>query len=249
MEHGASLTETSDSAVEQAYARLKTMSIVYSFKPGERINEGVLARSLGISRTPLREAMTRLFSEGLLRFVPGKGFYSRSLEINEVFSLYELRKTIEVEALRLSLERASDSDIDALLAFLDSTGPDPGERTVDEMVALDETFHERLMAMCGNEEMLRVLRNVNARIRFIRWIDMERSNRHVTQSDHREILLGLKERNLERCLPILSRHINRRLDQISSALKEGYAQIYMGTGPGAVQAAVQTALDTTGPAA
>jgi DNA-binding GntR family transcriptional regulator len=105
------------------------------------------------------------------------------------------------------------------------------------------------MAMCGNEEMLRVLRNVNARIRFIRWIDMERSNRHVTQSDHREILLGLKERNLERCLPILSRHINRRLDQISSALKEGYAQIYMGTGPGAVQAAVQTALDTTGPAA
>lgn len=221
------MTETTDSTVETVYEKLKHMSVTYSFKPGERLNEGVLARSLGVSRTPLREALIRLNAESLLRFVPGKGFFCRDLDLQEVYSLYELRKIIEVEALRLSIDRAKDADIDDLLAFLDSTGPEPGDRSVDELVRLDETFHERLMGMSGNAEMMRMLLNINARIRFIRWIDMERGDRRLSQKDHRDILLGLKTRDADLCLPILSRHINRRLDQVSSALKEGYAQIYM----------------------
>lgn len=222
---------TPDSIVEVIYEKLKVMSVRYEFKPGERLNEGVLAKALGVSRTPLREALTRLFAEGLLLFVPGKGFFCRRLDVNEVFSLYEMRTVLEVGALHISIERAKGEDIDALLAFLDTTGPEPGDRTVDELVDLDETFHERLMTMSGNAEMLRVLQNINARIRFVRWIDMERCDRRVSQNDHREILLGLKARDINVCAPILIRHISRRLDQISSALKEGYAQIYMSAVP------------------
>jgi DNA-binding GntR family transcriptional regulator len=221
-------TAASDSIVEQVYDKLKAMSVGYDFKPGERLNEGVLASALGVSRTPLREALTRLTTEGLLRFSPGKGFFCRDLDAQEVFSLYEMRKIVEVEALRLSLERAKDEDIEALLTFLENTGPEPGNRSVEELVRLDETFHESLMAMSGNLEMLRVLRNINARIRFVRWIDMERCDRRVSQNDHREILLGLKARDADRCIPILARHIDRRHDQIATALKEGLAQIYMG---------------------
>lgn len=223
----ATANPTSDSVVEQVYDKLKQMSVGYDFKPGERLNEGVLASALGVSRTPLREALTRLTTEGLLRFSPGKGFFCRDLDVQEVFSLYEMRKIVETEALRLSLERAREEDIDALIAFLDSTGPEPGERSVEELVRLDETFHESLMAMSGNTEMLRVLKNINARIRFVRWIDMERCDRTHSQSEHRNILLGLKARDAQQCIPILSKHINRRYDEISSALKEGYAQIYM----------------------
>ncbi|WPB55194.1 GntR family transcriptional regulator [Xylophilus sp. GOD-11R] len=221
---------SSDSIVEVVYEKLKLMSVNYEFKPGERLNEGVLAKALGVSRTPLREALTRLFSEGLLLFVPGKGFFCRKLDVTEVFSLYEMRKIIEVEALRISLDRAKDEDIDALLAFLDRTGPEPGDRSVDELVKLDETFHESLMAMSGNAEMLRVLQNINARIRFVRWIDIEGCDRSASQQDHRDVLLGLKARDADACIPVLARHINRRLDQISAALKEGYAQIYMTAG-------------------
>ncbi|CAG9177971.1 GntR family transcriptional regulator [Cupriavidus pampae] len=221
-------TAASDSIVEQVYDKLKAMSVGYDFKPGERLNEGVLASALGVSRTPLREALTRLTTEGLLRFSPGKGFFCRDLDAQEVFSLYEMRKIVETEALRLSLERAKEEEIDALLMFLENTGPEPGDRSVEELVRLDEIFHESLMAMSGNLEMLRVLRNINARIRFVRWIDMERCDRRVSQNDHREILLGLKARDADRCMPILARHIDRRHDQIATALKEGLAQIYMG---------------------
>ena len=217
----------SNSFVDRVYEQLKAMAVSFEFKPGERLNEGSLASLLGISRTPLREALNRLNTEGFLRFMPGKGFFCRELDAQEIFDLYELRKSIEVAAVRLAIKRAQDQDVDALLTFLRDTGPDPGERTSIELVQLDETFHERLLAMSNNAEMLSVLRNVNARIRFVRWIDMDRINRTKTQAEHRAVLLGVKARDEAKCVPLLEKHIDRRLDQITSAIKEGYAQIYM----------------------
>jgi len=219
----------SDSVVDRVYEQLKAMAVSFEFKPGERLNEGIIASLLGVSRTPLREALNRLNTEGFLRFIPGKGFFCRELEAQEIFNLYELRKSIEIAAVRLVIKRARDQDIDALLTFLRDTGPDPGERTSMELVQLDETFHERLMTMSNNAEMLSVLRNVNARIRFVRWIDMDRINRAKTQAEHRAVLLGVKARDEAKCVPLLEKHIDRRLDQITSAIKEGYAQIYMPT--------------------
>ena len=216
---GLPLELVSDSSVDRVYEQLRTMTIDYEIKPGERLNEGELARSLGVSRTPLREALNRLNIEGLLRFVPGKGFFCRDLDVKEVFSLYELRHAIEVAALRLSIVRAKNEDIDVLLAFLDATGPEPADRTTDELVELDEKFHERLMKMSGNDEMVRVLRNVNARIRLVRWIDMNRADRKVTQSEHRALLMALKARDEITCVELLEKHITRRLDQITSALR------------------------------
>ena len=218
---------SSDSVVDRVYEQLKTMAVSFEFKPGERLNEGAIAARLGVSRTPLREALNRLNTEGFLRFIPGRGFFCRELDAQEIFDLYELRKSIEVAAVRLAIKRARDQDIDALLTFLRDTGPDPGERTSMELVELDETFHERLMSMSNNAEMLRVLQNVNARIRFVRWIDMDRINRTKTQAEHRAVLLGVKARDEAKCVSMLEKHIDRRLDQITSAIKEGYAQIYM----------------------
>ncbi|MEI2417969.1 GntR family transcriptional regulator [Orrella sp. JC864] len=224
----ATVPAASDSTVDKVYDRLRSMAISYVFKPGERLNEVALAKSLGVSRTPLREALNRLCIEGLLRFLPGKGFYCRDLDVQEIYSLYELRKVLEVSAVRLSMQRAGDGQVRALLDFLDQTGPDAGALSVSEMVDLDEQFHERLMEMSGNLEMVRVLRNVNARIRFVRWIDMNRGDRPASQREHRAVLEALLARDEPACVAVLERHIGRRLDQITSAIREGYAQIYMG---------------------
>lgn len=216
-----------ESIVDQVYEQLKDLTVGYGIKPGERLNEGAIARSLGVSRTPLREALNRLHTEGLIRCVAGKGFYCRDLDRKEIFSLYELRKAVEVAAIGLAIERAQEPDIGAALAFLDATGPDAAGRSTGQLVALDESFHERLLAMSGNLEMLRVLRNVNARIRIVRWIDMERGDRRVTQNEHRQMLHALQARDQSQCVRLLENHIDRRMDQITSALKESCVQIYM----------------------
>lgn len=224
----AALDPTStESVVDRVYESLKAMAVSFQFKPGERLNEGDVARNLGVSRTPLREALNRLSIEGFLRFVPGKGYFCRDLDPKDIYDLYELRKTIEVASVRLAVGRATDTAIDELLAFLDTTGPDPGDRKAEELVALDEEFHERLMLMSGNSEMLRVLRNVNARIRFVRWIDMDRIHRGQTQLEHRSVLKFMKNRDLDGCSEVLERHISRRMDEIVSSIKEGFAKIYL----------------------
>ncbi len=222
------MDSSADSMAERAYAQLKAMAVGYAFKPGARLNEGEVAQHLGVSRTPLREALNRLTSEGFLRMEPGKGYFCRELDAREVFDLYELRKAVELAGVWLAASRAPAAEIEALHAFLDATGPDPGARSAQELVALDETFHERVLAMSGNKEMLRVLRNVNARIRFVRWIDMGREDRLATQGDHRAILRGLTAGDAVACAAILERHIDGRMEQITAAIKEGYARIYMG---------------------
>lgn len=217
----------SDSFVDRAYDRLRQMAIGYQFRPGERLNEGELSRRLGFSRTPLREALNRLATEGFLRFSPGKGFFCRELDPKEIFDLYQLRKALEIGAVRLSVKLAQDEEIAELKRFLAETGPEGGGRSTAELVALDEKFHEQLLSLSRNREMLQVLRNVNARIQFVRWVDMDRVSRPVTQAEHRQILERLEARDEAGCVAALEKHIDRRQDQITAAIKEGFAQIYM----------------------
>ena len=156
----------SDSIVDRVYEQLKAMAVSYEFKPGERLNEGELAKRLGVSRTPLREALNRLNTEGFLRFTPGKGFFCRELDAHEIFDLYELRKSLEIASVRLAITRARDEDIDALLAFLSATGPDPGERSSVELVELDETFHGQQQAEDRRRLDARRLRRADRRALF-----------------------------------------------------------------------------------
>lgn len=219
--------ENSESVVDRVYGELRSMAIRFEFKPGERLHEGDLAKRLGVSRTPLREALHRLNIEGFLRITPGRGFFCRELDAQEIFDLYELRKSLEVAAVRLSAERASDADIDALYNSLDEAGQIAADSAETERVVLDERFHERLMMLSGNAEMLHVLRNVNARIRFVRRTDMTLANRMSTQQEHRLVLDRLRERDADGAAAILTQHIDRRIDRINAAIKEGFAQIYM----------------------
>jgi DNA-binding GntR family transcriptional regulator len=221
------LKDNNGSVVERVYDELKLMAMTYSLKPGRRLNEIELSKQLGVSRTPLREALSRLNTEGFIRFTPGQGFYNRELNQKEVFDLYELRKAIEIHGIRLAIRHAKDGDIAALQTFLQETGPEDGDRTPRELVKLDETFHERLMEMSENRELVRVLRNVNERVQFVRWIAMEPASRPRTQKEHREVLVALFTRNEEQAVELLSGHISRRLETIVSAIKEAILHIYM----------------------
>lgn len=219
---------TTDSIVKRVYDEIKSLVVSYTFKPGERINEVELARRLGVSRTPLREALNRLNTEGLLTTLSGKGFFCRDLDEQEIFSLYELRKVIEVQGIKLAVERATQQEISALIAFLNETSPGSSALSTVELVELDETFHRRLLEMAGNIEMLRVLDNVNARIRFVRWVDIDTSDRrHEVPTEHHAIAAALAARDVELAQSLLEKHIDTRKGMIGRFIKEAYAKIYM----------------------
>ncbi|MGZ8229803.1 MAG: GntR family transcriptional regulator, partial [Burkholderiales bacterium] len=88
------VARAADSAA-QIYEHVKTMAMTFEIRPGERVNEVEIARSLNVSRTPLREALNRLLMEGFLTRAPNRGFIGRPLDAKQVFDLYELRRALE----------------------------------------------------------------------------------------------------------------------------------------------------------
>ncbi len=146
----SNLAERKPSRAESLYLAVKDMAINFRFKPGERINEVELARRLGASRTPLREALNRLVAEEFLVLKQGRGFFCRDLKPREMFELYQFRAILEVAAVRLACEQATEQEVTDLAHFLDQTGPEEGGRATLELVALDEKFHQKIMALSRN---------------------------------------------------------------------------------------------------
>ncbi len=229
----ASAASDETSIVERVYAQLKELAIRFELRPGDRVNEVELAKQFGVSRTPLREALNRLVSDGFLTFVAGKGFFRRSLDVKEIFDLYEMRQKLEMGLAELAVERATEAQIQAIRDFLAVSIKEDPSRTVDELVALDEEFHQRMAALSGNLEMQHTLRTINARIRFIRWVNMENGRRRLTQGEHGAILEAVARRDAGQARTLLQAHIDGRLEQITLAIREGYAMIYMSRAPSA----------------
>lgn len=215
--------------VDRVYEELKNRAISYAIKPGSRLNEGEVARELGVSRTPVREALNRLTVAGFLSFTPSQGFFRKPFDPTEIFDLYEMRQAIEVASVRLAVDRAPDEALQEVDEFLTVSAACSGDERVDRLVGLDEQFHERIVRLSGNAEMLSSLLNINDRIRFFRWVAMGTGSRRNTQGEHRQVLSALQARDAEQAATILHAHIARRRDQIVAQVREGYARIYVGT--------------------
>lgn len=205
------------------------MAITFVIRPGQRVNEVELSRALKVSRTPLREALNRLMVEGFLTRAPNKGFTGRLLDAKQIFDLYELRRALEASIVRIACERATDDELAELERFVKGSIDRREKLNAAALLALDERFHEQMSRLTRNHEMVRLLEAINARIHYVRWLDMQR---HHTQQDHLKIVRALKARNADKAAALVEGHISRRLDQIVDVIRMGFAEIYMRDQPG-----------------
>lgn len=219
---------SSASRVEILYLAIREKVVSFEIKPAERINEVELAKSLHASRTPLREALNRLVAEEIISFYPGRGFFCKELNPRIALELYQLRSVLEVSAIRMACEQATEEELDELTEFLALSRKDLDQKSIGEMIDLDEEFHYRLMSLSRNSEMARVLRNVNDRIRFFRCVYLEENRKLSPRIDeHFHILDALKARNADLAAMHVQNHIAKRQDQITAAMKEGFSRINM----------------------
>ncbi len=133
---------------------------------------------------------------------------------------------MEMAAIRLAVERASDEALQELERFAGNSAEEQPERTPEQAIALDEQFGERLVFLTGNLQMRTSLQNVNDRIHYVRWMDMN-GRRPETQTQHMAIVRTLRERNTEESVRLMSEHIGHRLDQIIEKVERCYGRIYM----------------------
>ncbi|MFC3123701.1 GntR family transcriptional regulator [Pseudoroseomonas globiformis] len=214
-------------SADRVYGRVKAMAISYRLRPSERINEVGLARELGVSRTPLREALNRLAAEGFLEATVNRGYSVLPLDPKRVLTLYEYRAMLEIGAVRLAAERRTEAGLSELDRLAHQT-----QATIEQdaflKLSADEAFHSHIVALADNAEMLRSIRSLNERMRFIRWIDLDKGGRINWMDEHVRLVNLLRVRDAEAAAALLRTHIDRRLDRITEMIRDGFAEIYTG---------------------
>lgn len=215
------------SNVDRVYRDIKTMAAQFELKPDEKLNETSMATRLGTSRTPLREALNRLVSEGFMTFQKGRGFFCRSLSATEILDLYQAREAVECKLVVLACQRADFSDFAKLHKFLmECEDSYHKEVSPEELVELDERFHMQIAELAQSRELMRILENLNARMRFVRTIDLE-ERRIVTPKNHMEIMQAMIARDIEKSVKTMQVHIVRSSKEATQAVRAAYARIYV----------------------
>lgn len=210
------------------YAEIRRMAMDYRFKPNERINEVELAARLNVSRSPIREALQRLVTEGLITFQTNRGFFCRGFDVEEVVDLSDVRTVLEERSVRLAIQRATDEDLAALVDWWTITMARADSFSSAELTAKDEEFHIRIARLSGNSELARMLEGINTRIHFVRKIEVEKHRRlSTTYTEHRDIARAMVARDADGAARLMRDHIGISLADAMSTVREGLARIYI----------------------
>ena len=202
-------------AADQAYLALRDLIADGAFDADERIEEIPLSDRLGVSRTPVREALQRLAHEGLVICRPNRGYRIVPAGEELVRESYPILGALEAAAVRLAgpkLSAAAD-ELDALIDALERA-EDPAEQ-----YELDHGFHRRLVRDCGNERLLALIET--ERVRAQRFDGAHRRGTHDRRgscAEHRAILAAIREGRIEAAAQLVEAHWRRGVETVATWL-------------------------------
>jgi DNA-binding GntR family transcriptional regulator len=202
------------SLADEVYGQIKADLTSFVLVPGDRFSELELCERLGVSRTPVRQALFRLQQEGQVEVLFRNGWRVLPFDFHRFDQLYDLRILLETDAVqRLCDGRVcGDAQHSAdLLKDLQNTWLGPKARRLqepDRVAGLDESFHSVLVEATGNLEMLRVHRDISERIRVIRRLDFtQRARVDATYDEHGKILRAVLSGRADTARMLLRSHI------------------------------------------
>jgi DNA-binding GntR family transcriptional regulator len=197
--------DTGSSFRKEAYAALKRAICamdIYDHAQEIRLDERRLSEGLGVSRTPIREAMTLLEQEGFVRTRPRRGIFVVRKTKREIVEMIRVMAALESMAARLAAERAGDAEIADLRRLMAEfrAGPDradPGERMAEYSDA-NIAFHQAIIKMSGCDLLAEMTENLFIHMRAIRKITIHQENRAARSiADHMRIIEALERRDPE----------------------------------------------------
>lgn len=198
------------SRADEVYEQLKRDIAEFSLVPGDRFTENELSERLGVSRTPVRQALFRLQQEGYVEVLFRSGWRVLPFDFEQFEQLYDLRMVLETTAVhRLCSDgqRVDRALLDQLVAIWLVPVAERSSDTV-EVAQWDEAFHCSLVAAAGNAEMARVHRDVTDRIRIIRRLDFTKQARiDATYEEHAKILKAIQRKRADQAAMLLRAHI------------------------------------------
>ncbi|MBI2219746.1 MAG: GntR family transcriptional regulator [Acidobacteria bacterium] len=221
-------------ASDAAYQSLLQAIMTQVFLPGERLNVLDLARSLNVSLTPVKEALNKLASEGLVEIRPRSGTFVTDISPEDVAETFELRAALEVVAGEKAMGRLNGDELDRLermLAILERPMVTEGDRIAHERTNSD--FHRYIVERSGNRRLIQLYESLNAHIkiaRIHRSHDRWASRLAEEKAEHREIVDALKGRDAGRLRGALMQHIGRAAENLIEDLRRAVRPHAPGSG-------------------
>ena len=193
----------------KAYQEIKSQITYLDLKPGEKIFESEIAERLGISRTPVREALLLLENEQLVECLPRLGYVVKRLTNQEITEYFSLRRTLEAFAAPLIIDRITDEEIEALKANLRDAEASVAGRELRSIIRCETEFHQILYGSTKSKIFSRTICNLVDNFQLIRAIAMTApDSARDSVDDHRRILEAIERRDEEELLRLMRDHID-----------------------------------------
>ena len=200
---------------DEVVTRVRDMIIEGTLAPGTRIHEGQLCLALGISRTPLREALKFLASEGLIDLKASRGAVVKSFSAKDVRDMLDLLGVLEAFAGRLACRDASNAEIAGVRSLHDRMMDRYRARDRLEYFKLNQQIHSAILRISGNAALAAAHASIQSRLKRIRYIgNSEPSKWHDAMSEHEAMIRHLEARDAEALAKVLTGHMEMTWERV-----------------------------------
>lgn len=196
---------------QKAYKEIRNRIYYNHIKPGDLIKESVIAEELGISRTPVREAIRMLASEDVIEVREGVGTYVKMLSFKDIRDIFEVRKALEVIAAKTAIHRITEDDLNELEDLFRklSENLDDCKLTKEEFTDADMKVHELIFNRCDNNYAKGIFEEIKLKIKQYQYLSYEcLNNSRESISQHSEMLNLIRNKELDSLIINLNNHID-----------------------------------------
>ncbi len=192
-----------------------------SLKPRERLMEIQLAEELGVSRTPIREALRKLELEGFIVMVPRKGAYVADISFKDIADVYEIRAALEGLAASLAAERITDEELDEMERCLVGKAEAIANHDMEKLVEADTRFHDAIYRASRNDRLTSMINNLREQIQRFRATSLSVPGRmYQSLEEHRTIIEAIQSRDSQLARQVAYEHIENAENIMMESMKK-----------------------------
>lgn len=206
---------------QRTYLQLRTFLLSGAVPMGSRLDENALAKQLGVSRTPVREAVGRLAQEGLIEYRPFQGNFVRLITLEQARELFQVRKSLEGLATRLAVQNLDDRGLAELEGILEEVQAALDAENIDQYSLADRNFHRAIATLAGNHTLNALLQQLSDQIQLARLLaNRDESVVKRTANERPLILRALRERDADAAARLMEDHIQGVFDALSHQFQD-----------------------------
>ncbi len=218
-------TRLTESLSARVYNQIKNLILSNEVMPGQKLHHQELSERLGVSRTPVREALTRLVQEGYVTFLPNRGFTCKEIRMQEAEELYEMREALEVFTVQKAIVNLTGAAIEELRRKMDSYGEDAQKPFTRDRLMYDQEVHLGIAELARNQTLKNTLSHVFERIILKRRTDglYDPARGLAAHHEHLSLLQAMEQKNTDEAVRIIRDHIQQGKRNVISDLTQRQA--------------------------